>query len=83
MGHHNRLWIHRPRRAVHRANTVTSVEIATLQGLTPDTTYHYRVVATNSAGTVTSADATFQTTALTLPQVALGRPPQSAPPPQR
>jgi photosystem II stability/assembly factor-like uncharacterized protein len=56
------------------ANTVTSVEIATLQGLTPDTTYHYRVVATNSAGTVTSADATFQTAALTLPQVALGTP---------
>ncbi len=32
-----------------------------LQGLTPNTTYHYRVVATNPLGTVGGADHTFTT----------------------
>jgi subtilisin family serine protease len=32
-----------------------------LNGLTPDTTYHYRLVATNAKGTVTGADNTFST----------------------
>lgn len=32
-----------------------------VSGLTPDTTYHYRVVATNASGTVRGADATFRT----------------------
>lgn len=35
---------------------------AQLTGLTPGTTYHYRVVATNQYGTAGSADATFTTT---------------------
>ena len=33
-----------------------------LAGLTPGTTYHYRVIATNASGTVVGADRTFQTT---------------------
>ena len=36
---------------------------STLSGLLPATTYHYRVVATNSFGTVVGADRTFTTAA--------------------
>ena len=42
------------------ANTAVS---ANLTGLTPGTTYHYRVVATNSAGTARGADGIFTTSA--------------------
>jgi hypothetical protein len=35
-----------------------------LSGLSPSTTYHYRVVVTNGEGTATSSDATFTTRAL-------------------
>ena len=42
------------------ANTAVS---ANLTGLTPGTTYHYRVVATNSAGTARGADGIFSTSA--------------------
>ena len=42
--------------------TATAVS-ALLSGLAPSTTYHYRVVATNSYGTATGDDATFTTTA--------------------
>jgi len=35
---------------------------ATVTGLTPGTTYHYRVIVTNSQGTATSDDAAFTTT---------------------
>lgn len=41
-----------------------------LTGLTPGTTYHRRVVATNSAGTTKGVDRTFVTTA--APQVVTG-----------
>lgn len=41
--------------------TATTVS-ALLSGLAPTTTYHYRVVATNSYGTDTGDDATFTTT---------------------
>src|SRR5262249_26291928 len=34
---------------------------ASISGLTPGTTYHFRVVATNPAGTTTGDDQTFQT----------------------
>src|SRR5262245_12973695 len=34
---------------------------ANVTGLKPKTTYHFRVVATNAAGTTTGADTTFQT----------------------
>jgi len=37
---------------------------ATLTGLAPATTYHYRIVATNSEGTTAGADRTFTTAAL-------------------
>jgi hypothetical protein len=37
---------------------------ASLSGLTPGTTYHYRVIATNAQGTAVGADQTFRTTAL-------------------
>ncbi len=36
---------------------------ASLTGLTPGTTYHYRLVATNASGTSVGADATFTTAA--------------------
>ena len=39
----------------------------TLGGLDPDTTYHYRVVATNTLGTIESQDRTFITYALPDP----------------
>jgi uncharacterized delta-60 repeat protein len=40
----------------------TSVPVtATLTGLTPDTTYHYRIDANNSAGSTTGPDETFTT----------------------
>lgn len=35
---------------------------ADLAGLTPGTTYHYRVIATNASGTTVGADRTFTTT---------------------
>ncbi len=49
---------------------------APLQGLTPGTTYHYRILATNSFGTVYGVDQTFTTA--TYPSSALaasGSPP--------
>ena len=40
----------------------SSVPVSTnLNGLTPSTTYHFRVVATNAAGTTTGTDQTFTT----------------------
>jgi hypothetical protein len=45
---------------------------ASLTSLTPSTTYHYRLVATNSAGTTYGTDATFATVpAVTLAQAGL------------
>ena len=46
---------------------------ATLSGLISGTTYHFRVVATNSAGTASGADAMFTTTAAP-PTAATGSP---------
>jgi hypothetical protein len=59
---------------------------ATLGGLSPATTYHYRVVAINSGGVTKGADQAFTTTSppptapppVTPPQ---STPPQSTPPP--
>lgn len=44
---------------------------APLTGLMPNTTYHYRLTATNFAGTSSSADATFMTAPNTAPVVTL------------
>lgn len=41
--------------------TTTSLLSQAIAGLTPNTTYHYRVVAINSAGTVTGHDEAFTT----------------------
>ncbi len=43
-----------------------------LQGLTPEKTYHYAVVATNQAGAVTGPDETFTTAAATSPAATTG-----------
>lgn len=44
-----------------------------VQGLTPNTTYHFRVVATSDGGTVNGTDATFRTAAtVTAPAVSTG-----------
>jgi hypothetical protein len=43
-------------------SSATSVS-AGITGLTPDTTYHYRLVASNSGGASQGADRTFKTTA--------------------
>ncbi|HEX5146165.1 MAG TPA: hypothetical protein VFV85_04015 [Conexibacter sp.] len=40
---------------------------ADLAGLTPGTTYHYRVIATNATGTTVGADRTFATTGTAPP----------------
>jgi hypothetical protein len=42
-----------------------------LNSLSPNTTYHYRVVANNSAGTTEGSDATFTTLSLILPPAIL------------
>lgn len=46
---------------------------AQLTGLKGGTTYHYRIVATNSAGTTAGADRTFQTVGQTRPDVGSTR----------
>jgi DNA-binding beta-propeller fold protein YncE len=50
----------------------TQAVAAALQGLTPGTTYHYRIVATNTFGTVYGVDETFTTG--TYPSAALAAP---------
>src|SRR5439155_18120121 len=47
---------------------------ANISGLAADTTYHFRIVATNSAGTVYGADRTFTTLSPTGPPVAITNP---------
>ena len=44
-------------------STATAVSYA-LTGLTPNTTYHFRVVGVNSVGTTNGADSTFTTSAI-------------------
>jgi phosphodiesterase/alkaline phosphatase D-like protein len=39
-----------------------------LTGLTPSTTYHYRLIATNSIGSVASVDGTFTTVPVPAPE---------------
>ena len=46
---------------------------ASLGGLTAGTTYHYRISASNAAGTAYSSDGTFTTTPMTLQQLEASR----------
>lgn len=45
------------------ANKVKTPVSASISGLTPGTTYHFRLVATNASGTKASGDKTFRTAA--------------------
>jgi hypothetical protein len=54
-------------------NTYQNVA-ATVGGLTASTTYHFRIVATNSAGTRYGADRTFTTLSATGPPVVITTP---------
>jgi hypothetical protein len=47
---------------------------ANISGLTASTTYHFRIVATNSAGTVYGTDRTFTTLSATGPPVVITNP---------
>jgi homoserine acetyltransferase len=47
---------------------------ANISGLTASTTYHFRIVATNSAGTVYGADRTFTTLSATGSPVVITNP---------
>jgi hypothetical protein len=47
---------------------------ANLSGLTASTTYHFRIVATNSSGTTYGSDSTFTMLSPTGPPVAITRP---------
>jgi len=66
--------------ADHAAGSDTSdhAESQTISGLTPAMTYHFRIVATNSAGTTDGADQVFTTSPLapsatTLPASGVGQ----------
>jgi subtilisin len=59
------------------ADAPETVVSATLFGLTPGTTYHYRLVATSAGGTTAAADRTFTT----APATVASSPAPSAPAP--
>ena len=48
--------------------------VANISGLSPNTLYHFRIVATNSAGTRFGGDRTFRTLSVTGPPVATTNP---------
>jgi hypothetical protein len=54
-------------------NTYRNI-VANISGLTPNTVYHFRIVATNSAGTRFGGDRTFTTLSVTGPPVATTNP---------
>jgi plastocyanin len=57
----------------HTGNTYLNIA-ANISGLSPNTVYHFRIVATNSAGTRMGADRTFTTLAATGSPVATTNP---------
>ena len=60
--------------ALHTGGPLTSQALsAGVGGLSPSTTYHFRLVTTNSAGTSVGADQTFTTTALGRQTIPLCR----------
>ena len=48
------------------ASSTAAAAAATISGLTPNTTYHFRLVASSSAGSVSSSDVKFRTAARPL-----------------
>jgi hypothetical protein len=58
--------------STNNRGTVLPVSVV-VTGLTPDTTYHYRLVATNANGTSSGADQTFTTSAPPPPAPEYGR----------
>jgi hypothetical protein len=54
------------------SGTTAKAVAASIGGLTPGTTYHYRLVATNQFGTSAGADRTFTTAGPPPPEVATG-----------
>jgi hypothetical protein len=67
--------------SLSKGNKVIPVA-ATLTGLDPNTTYHYRLVGSNSDGTVNGSDATFTTLAdLSAPEATPPAPTDSGTPP--
>ena len=60
---------------IHNAGSGTSDRRVSghLSGLAAGTTYHYRLVAQNAAGTTRGADQTFATSAASAPTVSTGR----------
>jgi hypothetical protein len=57
----------------HTGNTYLSIS-ANISGLSASTTYHFRMVATNSSGTVYGSDRTFTTLSATGPPVVITNP---------
>jgi hypothetical protein len=55
------------------ASSGTVAVSAPLEGLSPDTTYHFRVVASSTEGTVRGVDASFSTFALAISGLPDGR----------
>ena len=56
------------------SGTASLAVSAQLASLTPDTTYHYRLVATNPSGTTLGSDVSFKTPKPPVPVVATGHP---------
>lgn len=55
----------------HQSKYGKGLFCSTISGLNPNTTYHYRAVAKNSAGTNYGEDRTFTTKSLALPTIDL------------
>ena len=62
------------------AGSGLAVAAATLGGLTPATTYHYRLVASNSGGETGGADRTFTTAPAPAPPATSPTPPSTSSP---